>query len=530
MANKTPFLDLVLPGFGEYKDTWHEPVNFNMETLDTWAEAINQEIVDARFEASTLAEFLAVGHESNGTLKATPEVERAHVSQVYGFQTEEPAPFTLSQRLEKSEWEVWYGREGFDDLRAMSAFRAPDPKHMILDGLKDSNGYPAWMGYIGANVKIDGKTQDLWLSIGGRLARVRTEETIPVSGSAGIRYIYAKYLPDDDEGKIVIDGRMIPPTPGEGTTSLDLSSNPIYFNDLSRDFWPMYLAHEVMPGDVLTLTDSVEAGTYVVKDIIESTVVPGTSTQMSIMGTFPVGGISGINYTIVDPLAVELGVDTAEVAAEDKIYLGEVYFDGTSINIFPSDTVAIRPRHFRDVFVGEWREVDLTTGIPNLGTAVPGKIETKYGHNLGTDTIDITIQVSAANDGSAPVEELSLATVDSSTLAVSIANGLSLSKTGTQTYVTPTHAADIFDPGATDASYNQGAFSGGSFNDTTNYSLSGSVTGSLSGSVYMERSAMAKWTKNYIWIKNAVLNRFYKDYDGTTPTTGYIRVIARRRG
>lgn len=532
MANKTSFLDLIQPGFTEYRDSWHEPMNANSDTIDAWAEGIDQEIQDARFGASSLASFLGVAHESNGQLKATPEVERARVSPVYGFMTPAPTLYSLGERVVQSEWELWNGREGFSNIREMSAFRAPSPKHMVLDGSMDANGYPTWMGYTGANIKVDGSVKPVWLSIGGKLARIRSLKSLPVTGSAGTRYLYAKYLPDGDDGKIVVNGVIAPPNPGNGTTSVDLSGYAIYFNDLTRDFWPLNLNKELAAGDILTLVDSVEAGSYVVKEIIEDTLAVGTSTQMSIIGTFPSGGVSSINYKILDPLAVELGVETAETPADDKMYLGEFYFDGTSIANFPSDTTAIRPRHFRDTFVGEWRQVDIGggNGIPNLGTAVPGKFETKYSHNLGSDLLDVCVQVSTANDGSAPIEEMSLATIDASTLAVSISNGLSLVKSDTMTFVAASHAADVFNPASSGATFSQGSFSGGNLTGSIDYALNGSVTGSLSGSVYVEKSVSAKWTKNYIWVKNAVLNRFYKDYDGTARTAGYIRVIVRRRG
>jgi hypothetical protein len=46
----------------------------------------------------------------------------------------------------------------------------------------------------------------------------------------------------------------------------------------------------------------------------------------------------------------------------------------------------------------------------------------------------------------------------------------------------------------------------------------------------MERSVLVKWNKNYIWVKNAVLGKFFKDYSGSAKQTGYIRVVVRKRG
>jgi len=525
MANKTEFLDLIQPGFTEYKDSWWEPLNQNFDTLDAWAESTDQEIKDARFSAGSLAAFLAISHETTGELKPTPEVIRARNSVVYGFQTPEPANFSLGQRIDQVDWEVWGGREGFSDIKAMSAFRAPNPKHMVLSGV-EASGYPDWMGKTGADIKVYGFATPLWLSIGGKLGRVRTDVSVTVTGSARTLYLYAQYLPAGDVGKIVVDGVVLPPgSPGTGQTSGDLSGNQIYFTDASRDFWPMKGDNTLAVGDVLELTDSLDIGKYLVKEIIESTLVPGTSNQLGIIGTFPNGGLSAINYTISDPLAVLLSTMDSDTPTDDIIILGEVDFNGLTID-------EVRPRHFRDTFIGEWREVDIGSGagIPNLGTVVPGVFETKYDHHLGSDQLDITIQVSTSNSGAAAVEEMSLATLDASTLDVAVTNGLTLTKTDTQVFSAATHAPDTWDPGTSDAAFTQGSFFGGSFGGTITYTLGGSVTGSKSGDVYMERSVKAKWDKNSIWIKSAVIDKFYTDYDGALRTAGYIRVIVRKRG
>lgn len=528
MANKTPFLDLIQPGYMEYKETWWEPLNQNFDTLDTWAESTDQEIKDARFSAVSLSAFLAVSHETSGQLKATPEVIRARNSAVYGFQTSDvvPANFTLGQRIDQVDWEVWAGREGAADLKALSAFRAPNPKHQIIVGA-ESSGYPDWLSSTLSTLKVYGKTAPLWFAIGGKLGRVRSDVDVAVTGVARTVYLYAQYLPPGDAGKIVVDGVILPlGTAGFGATSGDLSGNQVYFTDLSgsRDFWPMKNDNTLSAGDVLELTDSTEIGKYLIKSIDESIVVPGTSNQVTIVGTFPNGGRSGINYTITDPLAVTLGTMDSDSPTDDIIVIAEADFTGSGFS-------ALRPRHFRDTFVGEWRQVSVTAGagIPNLGTVVPGVYETKYDHHLGSDLLDITVQVSQSNTGSAPVEEMSLATLDASTLAVTINDGKSLVKTSTLVFSPATHAPDVLAPN-TPQVYTQGGFSGGSLAGTIDYALAGSITGSKSGDVYMERSVKAKWDKNSIWIKNAVTDRFYKDYDGTLRTAGYIRVIVRKRG
>ena len=59
--------------------------------------------------------------------------------------------------------------------------------------------------------------------------------------------------------------------------------------------------------------------------------------------------------------------------------------------------------------------------------------------------------------------------------------------------------------------------------------ISGSVTASLTGDVNVDSSVRMKWNKNYVWIKNAVLSKFYTDYAGSGKQVGFVRVIVRKR-
>lgn len=534
MANNTDFLNLLLPGFREYRDAWAAPLNSNFTILDSWAEGINQEVVDARFSKTTIKAFLEVGHQNDGTLKATPEMIAARNSPVYGYQTPEPANYLLNQRINQVDWEVWKAREGQDNVKALSAFRKDGFKSMVLSGSKDADGYPTWMGHTGADLQIDGSTTPIWFSVDGKLARIRTLRTLALSGSAGTKYIWIKALAEDSENNIVVDGRKVSPDTPNGTTSLDLGGIPVYFNDSTLNF----TNENVEARDYLTLEDSDDKGNYVVQEVAPG----GTTTQLLIIGQFPVGGLSSINYTIRDLLRVEIGFDDAIVEEADKFYIGEAYFDGASIVDFPSETVAVRPRHFGDTFIGEWIAVDVTVGngVPNLGTLVPGKFETKYMHNLGSDILDVEVQSSQANDGSAVVEAMTLATFEYS-LDVSLdSSGLTINKNDTLVFgegALPsfTQGVDTFNPGGSGASFAQGsdAWDPGSLpslSGSIDSTLSGNVTGSLTGSANLENSVKVKWDKNYIWLKNTVIDKFYTDYDGSVKQTGYVRVIVRKRG
>ena len=490
MSTSTSYLKLILPGLGEYVDTWHEPHNENMEKIDQFCADFGQEVIDARGSKTSLSEFLLVAHNPDGTLLATASESAASSSQVYGYQNPDTSDFSLNDRISAGDWETFYGREGQTKLRDNLAFRAAVPTQ-ILSGSKDGNGYPSWMGFTANKVQVDGSVDVLAVTIDGYLSKVRTLKEQTLSGGSGVKYIYGSFQADGVE---VVDGDLSP-SAGNGAVSVNVDSKAVYFNDATKDF----TTEDVQPGDILELLDSTSIGTYIVK-----TVAPDAITsRLEIVGLFPTSGIGGINYKVSDPLAMTLGFDTSEVPATGKIYLGEADFDGVAVT-------AVRARHFKTVFVGEWRAIDVIS---------PTTFEEIYNHKLGSDELEISIQVSQANDGSAAVEELSQALL-TSTLGVSLTNTLGVSITNGLIF-TP----GVFNPGTTDASYIPGSLTG-----TITGALTGSLSASLTGSVFMTRSVQVKWDKNKIWVKNAVAGVFYTDYANSVQTDGYLRVVVRKRG
>jgi hypothetical protein len=490
MATSTDYLKLVLPGLGEYVDTWHIPVNANMEAIDAFCMAFGQEIINARGGAASLADFLAVAHNPDGTLLPTASEAEASSSQVYGYLNPDASDFTLNDRISAGDMEVFEARENQPSLRAAMAVKQYLP-NQILSGSKDGNGYPSWLGFTANKIQVDGSVELLALLIDGYSSSVRTLKELTLSGGAGLKYAYATFNMDGAE---VINGDLSPAA-GNGAISTDVSNHAVYFNDATKDF----TLEDVRAGDVLELLDSANIGTYIIKAVAPGAII----SRLEIIGLFPAPGISGINYRISDPLGVALGFDAAEVPAPGKLYLGEADFDGLAVT-------AVRARHFKDVFIGEWRAVDVTT-TPTF--------EEIYLHKLGSAALDFSIQVSQANDGSQPVEELDLATL-TNTLAVDVTNTLAVSLTNGLVY-TPA----VFSPGTSTATYTPGSLTG-----TVTAALTGTVTAALTGAVVMDRAVKVKWDKNRIWVKNVGANVFYSDYDGNPQLIGFIRVVVRKRG
>ena len=497
MADTTSFLGLILPGLGEYVDSWHIPNNANFADLDAWAEQIQNEIVAARFGESSLSAFLAVAHENDGTLKPTDEMIAARSSTVYGDKNQlTDVGYELNERLEEGDVDVGDAREGESSLRAALAARQILVPNMVFSGSADANGFPTWLAFAAANALVDGSSSEIGILIDGYRSRVRVLETVPLAGVAGTYFLYAQFQAG---GVLRVNGdpgNAGPPTPpgvATGTTSDDTDLVARIFTDATKDFTSL----DVQPGDFLEIVaPSNDAGVYRIKDVAPG----GNNDQLRIWGKFPVGGLSSQAYTIHDPLAVTLAFDTAETPAAGKHYIGEADFDGAAIT-------EVRPRHFKDTFVGDWRAFDVSGGIQ----------EEVWLHRLGSLDLDIIVQASQANDGTAPVETLSLATVADSLGFTGAIGSLAVTDPGVN-YTPPTLTAG------------DQTFSDDGSVDHGPLGLSGTPGGSITGTVAPNRSVRYKFTRNQINVKNAISNVFYRDFDDNDLTTGFIRVIIRKRG
>jgi len=502
MATRTDFLKLILPGRGEYVDTWDEPFNEDMQKIEDFSASVNQELSEARKGLTTLGEFLDVSHFNDGSLKATPEVERARSSYVYGDKNDEGEDRSLSDHLELADKELWLGREGVVDLRSAMARRQVPFSNMILSGAKDDNGYPTWLSFSDMVATVRGDLEENIYMIDGKLCRTRASEDIDLDGSSNDTW-YFLFAQFNEEGLIVIDGNSedSPPDDPSGITSSDVNSDARIFTDTT---YPDWTAQNVKAGDILKITSGLDKGSYIIKEVAPG----GEVDKLEIVGKFPVGGISSLDYEIYDPLAVTLGFSAVKEEVEGRLYIGEVYIESGAIT-------EARPYHFKDIFVGEWREVDVSGS--------PGTFEEIYDHNLGTDLVDVLVQASQADDGSAPVEQMCFTAIrgfTESSFGVDLNNALGVSVNNTLEF-----NQGNFNDNATGATHAADELNG----DVT-ASISGTISATPTGEIQPSRSVLAKWDRKKIWIKNLVSQLFYRDYDGAEVQTGYIRVVISKRG
>lgn len=486
MASQTSFLRLTKPERGEFTDRWDIPMNDNSDIVDDYAKQVDDELSDARGSQATLGDRLDQSLDAEGNVVNYPEVEDARVSPTNGTFSE------LKERLDVTDWEIWDAREFSEDLRSALADREVLVESMIIDGGKNANGEPTWAGFTNDRVDISATPDPVDLMIDGYRSRIRSDTSVTLSGGAGTYYIIAKLAKD---GVVIVDGDSTDgdPVDPEGTTSADTNGDFTVFSDSTRDF----VGLGVQVGDKLQLLDSQDEGEYVIDEIAYD----GNNDQVRIKGVFPVGGIASINYNILDPWGVELSSDTSDTSASDELTICEAEFDGSAV----TDVTA---RHFKDTYVGDWRTIDVD--------ATPQFTES-WIHALGSDKVSVTVQVSQANDGSEPVEELTLAQLTNS-LTLDVNNGdLAVNNTIEDN-------DGIFNAGSSGATVVDW---GRIFGDVV---LEGDVAGSLTGDVSPANSVIMRYTRNRIDVKNTISGAFYRDWDGTTQTTGFLRVIVRRRG
>jgi len=520
MSNYSNFLSLVLPGAGEYRDTWWEPANRNFRVIDQWAITIDQEIVNARFTQATIGDFLSVGHETTGALKPTAEMLSARNSPVYGYNDATLSISKLKPRLDSSDWEIWKAREGQTSLAAALANRLQGIKTQIISGSVDAPvaGYPDWLTVVGKVVTVNGLNTNLVLSIDGKYRRVRTNIATDLANyngsdlttTDGTKYLYAQIT--SENGEVIVDGDSltVPPAAAYGAASADpVNGEFMLFNDMTpggKDF----SAIGVKPGDLLQIIDSDNAGLYIIKEL-----TTGQANQLQIFGSFPVAaGISGINYNIYDPWAVAVGIDTTMTPVAGKIYIGEVVIESTAVTDYHA-------YHYNDTFISKWTAVDVLVD--------PGIIESEFFHGLNSDILDISVHACATVGGE--IIELGTTTLTANQ-DVAITNTLSVSKSGTVVYTQPTFAPSPAYVSGTQsgAADTLSTFTPGAVSDTIDVSLSGDVTAELSGTATTDNSVKMKWGSSRIWVKNAVAGVLYTSYSGTAITSGYVRVVVRRRG
>ena len=546
MSYTSEFLKMIIPLQGEYTDTWEGPLNDNLIIIDTWAKNQSSEILAARGNKANLSEFLLVGHNSDGTLKPTEEAMDARNSPVYGHRTVD-AYYELKNRIDPIDWEIWKARELNSTLRDRLSERAFSDRYVMLSGGVDGDGQPTWLGFTNDTLNINANPE-IKMLINGYKARIRIPDpgnpvvTVSVdTGSSTPKYLVAERLPD---WKVIVDGDTTdgaPPVGATGTTSTDTSGDATIFYDDQVNF----VDAGVQPGDVLRIMEGDSAGDYIIQEVgpEEYDGDPEQDNRVKIIGIFPVGGLSALDYKIYDVLGVDLEVVDSEPdqsTEPNKFVIADVLMATGPIRVG-----SVYPRHNNNVYIGAWRQVsDITSDDIDPDSESSGL----WYHRLLSDKLEVEVQASQANDGSQPVEKLAVVSFKN-TLAISVTDnktientlgvdasgldvdnsGLSVSNAGVTTAVggtTDPHSHTM----ASNPSITGTSELTGSVSLTGTLALAGTITAAPTGVIYPSNAVKVQWNRRKIRVKNTISGVFYTDFDGAVQNSGYIRVIVRKRG
>lgn len=479
MAGKTNFLDLVLPANNEFNNTWEIPMNDNFVKVDLAIEDISNEIQSARFAKTTLAEFLAVAHFSDGTLRPSDEQADGRNSPVYGDDAG-GEDFELKDRLDLGEYETFYARENEADLLTNLSRRLADNDYLdkVLQGAADNDGAPNFLSSSGAEFLLNGDPTEILFNVGGYLMKLRDDISVDVTGADGTKYLYAQR----PTSTFIVYDRST--QEAAATTSNALNNDKVQvIVDSGQDF----SAQKVRAGMILRVLNTQVAGDYV----IDTVGFDGNADQLLIIGKFSTA-IASINYQILDPLRPEFVVEDTYAPGYGKCYIGEGDFAGGSLT---SD----RTYAFKGKYESPYEAIDVTS-TPTQTTTL--------NHNLGKLPSKITVYACQNNDGTGDHELLTTADVD---------NDLSVTTNNTLVYTPEVLTQGVFDPGTSDASFIESELADGS--------LDGDVTSTIDGTVYVNNGVRVKFDRNTITIRNSRDNLFYKDFDGTEQQVGYLKVV-----
>jgi len=504
VANRTPYLGLILPINGEYTNTWDVPVNGNFSKIDTAIEGVTTEVQASRFQLASLPAFLSVSIEADGTLKPTAEVEESRNSKVYGQFDSAGNSYTLGDRIELGDIEVFYARSGALDLLSALSFigRGNTVPDSVVSGAIDASGNPSFLGSASNKFKLEASTNSpIIFNISGKRMSLTQDLDVNSTGVSGLQILIAE-APDvpvlPTGWPTLVPSTIVVPVTAGGSAVADPDSGSRVRKFTSTIDLNLY---NVRRGMILTIntTNSPNNGSYIIDQVGLTSGGITDNFSLTIIGVFDSSG-TALDFTITDPTQPKFSVvaSTATLTA-GQCRVGEAMADAAASL---SSVLAYAFNH---------RYESTFKGMVSAGSIVT----VDYQHNLGFIPTSIQILVSSGVDGTPWVEPLTVAE-STHNFASSVTSSLILSP-GTWSQGTWIPAAT---PGVATPSYSP----------LPDYSplpsLSGSVTGGpLTGSLKPLNSVRLRTTKTLLSIKNITAGFVFSDFDGQAHDTGYIKVI-----
>lgn len=419
MPKYTAFLELALPEFNEFRNSWHTVVNQNMEDVDDFCKDLHAALVgtgsssmwtDLIGSMDSLAERLAVSLEDDGTIDitGTPGIMDMATSAVKGGFT------TPSGRLNDGDFEIFDSRQPMVGARFTPiptagpsaafppaagidpgiAFRAADfsartgrphasPPTPFAPGLVMGGANPLITGLGVGQVRITADAPAAVFNIDGYVFRLREILDLDWTLLAPANNAYVWIFVDRNEGTYnnanfkysapsggafaTKDLRKLQSGTGTGTTSgSTFTATGTLFNTAAFG--------KVKEGDTLVITSGAAQGRYVVNALDGTT----PDTKLTVRGTMPTS--ANINWYIEDKACPNVGAVVTDTTTTTlpPFVAGRVYIaraqhqtGGAPINIV---TFAAGGVHDSG-----WTTVDASADFPltvthNLGV-VPSQIE-----------------------------------------------------------------------------------------------------------------------------------------------------------
>lgn len=426
MASLSSFLQMILPGTGEFPNTWGTVTNQNLQTIDQFLQVLRSKLdggtaTDVTYGSlvgglSTLAARLNVSINADGTLNisATPDVVALATSIVYGQQATPTARFVLSDReLFDARARALGARytpgstsagsldtglavrsarfngtvAGFDDAAAgvqtpIRSFTA----NTVSDG-------PAnYLTTAGAGiVTMAGSGTPVLTNIDGYVFRTRYDVALDVGGSpspptAGQTiYIFAQRSDYNDATFVYRRFGAVVST-AQDLRVLQGGSDGVSSGSTFTSATGLFTTRGVQPGDVLTITGGANAGDYLVSSV-------GSDTTITMVSPFP-ANISAMTWSIGDKLTPNVGFVAVTPGTNPPYVAGRVYLGEASFGAGPTITGLI-----------VYAKNGIFEGI-QTGLTAAGSFPVTFNHNLGA--LPSSVHVYASATGTAGATEYAL--------------------------------------------------------------------------------------------------------------------------
>lgn len=420
MPKYTSFLELTLPELREFVNSWHLPVNQNMEDLDDFCEDLFKSLMTTggsstwaalRGTTASLATRLDVSINADGSLNVTgsPAILGMGISAV-GGQYVSPAA-----RLDDADFLRYAARQPFvggryvpvptagpaasfppEELDSGIAFRTADfgaktgtpisaPGRPWAPGLVAGGANPLISGLGVGQVRFTADAPAAVFNIDGYLFRIREIIDLDWNLLAPANGTYLWFFVDRNEGTYnsanfrytapgggavaAKDLRKLQTGVGNGTTS---SST---FTSAGGQFSTKAFG-KVKKGDVLVITTTAAAGSYVI-DALDG-VTP--DTKLTIKGKF-LADIAGANWHILDSAHPNIGVVATDLTPTTlpAFVAGRVYI-GRAIHNAGGAPTSIVTFLAGGVYDSGWIDVDAAVDFPLTLT-----------HNLGAYPSDVQV-------------------------------------------------------------------------------------------------------------------------------------------